>query len=116
MHATRLTHVARETRDIGTGAAEKVVEEGGLTLRPATNRLYLMRPAFGEIRTTPERSPPVTTSTRFPLAELVRLPSFYFPVPSWDGTKVAYFSDESGRMELWLMDAETGDARQVSQG
>ena len=56
------------------------------------------------------------TMTRFPLEELVKLPSFYFPVPSWDGTRVAYFSDQSGRMELWVMDLESGSSRQVSKG
>ncbi|HZS94638.1 MAG TPA: S9 family peptidase [Chloroflexota bacterium] len=57
-----------------------------------------------------------TTVTRFPLEELVKLPSFYYPVVSWDGTQVAYYSDQSGRMEIWVQDLESGAAKQVSRG
>lgn len=53
---------------------------------------------------------------RFPLEELVRLPSFYMPVVAWDGSQVAYYSDRSGRIELWVQDIESGEARQVSRG
>jgi dipeptidyl aminopeptidase/acylaminoacyl peptidase len=56
------------------------------------------------------------TRTGFPLEELVRLPSFYYPVVSHDGGKVAFYSDQSGRMELWVLDLEDGKARQVSRG
>lgn len=56
------------------------------------------------------------TKTRFPLEELVRLPEFGLPVVSPDGSKVAYYADFSGRIELWVLDLVDGTARQVSQG
>ena len=53
---------------------------------------------------------------RIPLEELCRLPSFFFPVVSWRGDRVAYYGDASGRMELYVMDLATRDVRQVSHG
>jgi dipeptidyl aminopeptidase/acylaminoacyl peptidase len=58
----------------------------------------------------------MATLTRFTLEELLRLPSFYLPIPSYDGTQVAYFSDETGRIELWVLEVATGERRQVSHG
>ncbi len=53
---------------------------------------------------------------RIPLEELCRLPSFFYPVVSWKGDRVAYYGDRSGRMELYVMDLATRDVRQVSHG
>lgn len=56
------------------------------------------------------------TSSRIPLEELARLPSFYAPSVSWDGARVAYYADVSGRMELYVRDLPAGEPRQVSHG
>ncbi len=56
------------------------------------------------------------TKTRFPLEELVRLPEFYAPIVSPDGSKVAFYADYSGRIELWVLDLAGGTPRQVSHG
>ncbi|MDQ2744960.1 MAG: S9 family peptidase [Chloroflexota bacterium] len=56
------------------------------------------------------------TEQRISIEELMRLPSFYFPAVSWDEKRVAYYSDETGRIELWVLDIESGETRQVSQG
>jgi dipeptidyl aminopeptidase/acylaminoacyl peptidase len=53
---------------------------------------------------------------RIPLEELSSLPSFYFPLVSWKGDKVAFYWDKSGRMELYLIDLATKEVRQVSHG
>ncbi|MGH2586675.1 MAG: prolyl oligopeptidase family serine peptidase [Dehalococcoidia bacterium] len=55
-------------------------------------------------------------SARLPLEELARLPSFYMPQVSWDGSKVAYFADHSGRMELYVIDLPDGTPHQLSHG
>lgn len=59
---------------------------------------------------------PMQTATRFSLEELVRLPEFYQPVVAPDGSKVAFYADFSGRIELWVLDLAPGTTRQVSQG
>src|SRR5690242_2729085 len=56
------------------------------------------------------------TKTRFPLEELVRLPDFYLPTVSPDGSRAAFYADYSGRIELWVLDLATGERRQVSKG
>jgi dipeptidyl aminopeptidase/acylaminoacyl peptidase len=53
---------------------------------------------------------------RLPLEELCRLPSFYLPVVSWKGDRVAFYWDKTGRMELHVMDLATRETRQVSHG
>src|SRR5688572_16054780 len=53
---------------------------------------------------------------RIPLEELCRLPSFYLPVVSWKGDRVAFYWDKTGRMELHVMDLATQKTRQVSHG
>ncbi len=58
----------------------------------------------------------MTTTTRISLEAIMRLPSFYFPTVSHDGKRIAYYSDETGRMELWLLDIDRGEARQISHG
>ncbi|TME38792.1 MAG: S9 family peptidase [Chloroflexi bacterium] len=53
---------------------------------------------------------------RIPLEELCRLPSFFLPLVSWKGDRVAFYWDKTGRMELWVMDLRTEQFRQVSHG
>lgn len=53
---------------------------------------------------------------RLPLEEFARLPSFYVPEVDHQGERVAYYADPTGRLELYLMDVATGEARQVSDG
>ncbi len=53
---------------------------------------------------------------RIPLEELCRLPSFFLPVVSWKGDRVAFYWDKTGRMELYVMDLRTRAVRQVSHG
>jgi dipeptidyl aminopeptidase/acylaminoacyl peptidase len=50
------------------------------------------------------------------LKELASLPSFYFPSPSWDQDRIAFYWDKSGQMELYLLDLPGGDPRQLSHG
>jgi dipeptidyl aminopeptidase/acylaminoacyl peptidase len=54
--------------------------------------------------------------TRIPLEELCRLPSFFLPSISWKRDQVAFYWDKTGRMELFVMDLETKQTRQVSHG
>lgn len=56
------------------------------------------------------------TRTHFPLEELVRLPEFYTPVVSPDSSKVAFYADFSGRIEVWVLELPDGVPRQVSHG
>jgi dipeptidyl aminopeptidase/acylaminoacyl peptidase len=51
-----------------------------------------------------------------PLEELCRLPSFYLPIVSWKGDRLAFYWDRSGRIELYVMDLNTRAVRQVSHG
>jgi dipeptidyl aminopeptidase/acylaminoacyl peptidase len=53
---------------------------------------------------------------RIPLEELCRLPSFYLPVVSWKGDRVAFYWDKTGQMELHVMDLATRETRQLSHG
>ena len=48
--------------------------------------------------------------------DLARLPDFYHPTVSPDGTQVAYYYDETGRNELFVQEIETGERRQLSDG
>lgn len=49
--------------------------------------------------------------------ELAGLPTFYMPNLSYDKKKLAFYWDKTGRMELYVMDAEPGaEPRQVSDG
>ncbi len=38
-------------------------------------------------------------------------------VPTWsaDGRRIAFQSDRSGKMEIWIMNADGTDARQLTQ-
>lgn len=51
---------------------------------------------------------------RIPLKELASLPSFYFPSPSWDQERIAFYWDKSGQMELYLIDLQSGSPRSGS--
>jgi len=53
---------------------------------------------------------------RIPLEELCRLPSHFLAAVSWKGDQVAFYWDETGRMELHVMDLGTKQVRQVSHG
>lgn len=50
------------------------------------------------------------------LEELASLPSFHHPTVSTDGSKVALYYDISGRNELHVIDVETGEIEQWSNG
>ncbi len=52
----------------------------------------------------------------YPLEEMASLPSFHHPASSPDGDAVAVYYDGSGRNELYLLDPETGEKTQVSDG
>ena len=51
-----------------------------------------------------------------PIEDLASLPSFHHPAASPDGDAVAVYYDESGRNELHLLDPETGEREQLSDG
>src|SRR2546429_4230549 len=53
---------------------------------------------------------------RIRLGGLCGLPSFYLPVVSWKGDRVAFYWDKTGRIELYVMDLSTREVRQVSHG
>jgi len=63
--------------------------------------------------TMTERRP---TRGRIDLAELARLPSFYFPALSYQRDRVAFYSERTGRIELYVMDLATKATKQVSHG
>ncbi|MFW5946109.1 MAG: S9 family peptidase [Candidatus Natronoplasma sp.] len=52
----------------------------------------------------------------YPLEELASLPEFYHPVASPDREKVAFYWDKSGRNELHVMNLESGEIEQISDG
>lgn len=58
----------------------------------------------------------MTATPRVPLDQLARLPSFYAPSVDWQGRRVAYYADHSGRMELYVLDLPDGSPRRVSNG
>ena len=51
-----------------------------------------------------------------PLESLARLPTMAHPTASSDGERIALYYDETGRNELHVVDAETGDRTQWSDG
>jgi len=51
-----------------------------------------------------------------PLESIASLPEFYHQTVSPDGSQVAFYYDESGRNELYLLDRETGAYRRVTDG
>jgi dipeptidyl aminopeptidase/acylaminoacyl peptidase len=50
------------------------------------------------------------------LEELVSLPSVSLVTPSWSGDQIAYYADQTGRTELYVMDLHSRKVRQVSGG
>jgi len=58
----------------------------------------------------------MATATEFPLEDLIRLPDFYNPVVSPDGDRVAFYYDETGRIELYVQDLDTGERERISDG
>ena len=44
---------------------------------------------------------------RIPLEELCRLPTFFNPVVSWKGDRVAFYWDKTGRNELFVVEPRT---------
>ncbi|WP_207586319.1 prolyl oligopeptidase family serine peptidase [Halomontanus rarus] len=55
-------------------------------------------------------------SSQIPLEELASLPSLHHPRVSPDGERIACYYDGSGRNELCMLDPETGELTQVSDG
>jgi len=53
---------------------------------------------------------------RIPLQELASLPNFYFPTPAWNKNHIAFYWDNTGQMELYLLDLPDGKPRQLSHG
>jgi len=54
---------------------------------------------------------------RIPLEELASLPSFYLPTVAHDRRQIAFYSDHSGALELYVMPPEAGaEPRQISHG
>lgn len=51
-----------------------------------------------------------------PLESIASLPEFYHPTVSPDGSKVAFYYDGSGRNELYLLDRESAEYHQVTDG
>jgi dipeptidyl aminopeptidase/acylaminoacyl peptidase len=51
-----------------------------------------------------------------PLETLASLPSFHHPVADPDGERVAFYYDGSGRHELYVLDVDTGERTQISDG
>jgi dipeptidyl aminopeptidase/acylaminoacyl peptidase len=54
--------------------------------------------------------------SNIPLEELARLPTFLLPVLSWQWDKAAFYWDQTGRIELHVLDLTTGQVTQVSHG
>ncbi|MEA2660950.1 MAG: hypothetical protein QOH08_522 [Chloroflexota bacterium] len=54
--------------------------------------------------------------TRIPLEELARLPTLYHFEVSNGGDKVAFYSDTSGRIELYVLDLASRSVTQLSHG
>ena len=53
---------------------------------------------------------------RIRLEDIMHLPSVYFPTISNDGTRLAFYWDVSGAMELYVIDLPNGAPQQISQG
>jgi dipeptidyl aminopeptidase/acylaminoacyl peptidase len=51
-----------------------------------------------------------------PLEKLIRLFDYYNPVVSPDGERVAFYYDETGRVELYVQHLQTGERDQISDG
>lgn len=51
-----------------------------------------------------------------PLEEMAGLPEFYHPTVSPDGSKIAFYYDETGRNELYVLDRASGEYEQITDG
>jgi dipeptidyl aminopeptidase/acylaminoacyl peptidase len=59
---------------------------------------------------SPQTEPAVDPET------LASLPEFYHPIASPDGDDIAFYYDEHGRNDLYLLDRESGEYERVSDG
>jgi Tol biopolymer transport system component/dienelactone hydrolase len=57
-----------------------------------------------------------TKTDPLPLEELMSLPSYVMPTLSYDKSKLAYYWDKTGRLELYIMDLATKETSQISHG
>lgn len=57
-----------------------------------------------------------SSNSAVPLEALASLPEFYHPMVSPDGERIACYYDGSGRNELCILDVESGELDQVSDG
>jgi dipeptidyl aminopeptidase/acylaminoacyl peptidase len=55
-------------------------------------------------------------SNPLPLEELMSLPSYSFPELSYDKSKLAFYWDKTGRIELHVLDIAKREKRQLSEG
>ncbi|RBI64650.1 S9 family peptidase [halophilic archaeon] len=62
------------------------------------------------------RNDDARAGTAFPLEDLIRLPDYYNPVVSPDGERIAFYYDETGRVELYVQDLRTGERERISDG
>ncbi|MCK5246153.1 PD40 domain-containing protein, partial [Candidatus Bipolaricaulota bacterium] len=53
---------------------------------------------------------------RIHLEDIMHLPSVYFPTVSNDGNRLAFYWDETGKMELYVIDLPDGAPQQISKG
>ncbi len=53
---------------------------------------------------------------RIPLEELAQLPSFAVVTPSWDGQKIAFYWDKTGRYELYTLDLLSREVKKLTDG
>ncbi|GIW37782.1 MAG: peptidase S9 [Meiothermus sp.] len=53
---------------------------------------------------------------RIPLEELAQLPSFAAVTPSWDGQKIAFYWDKTGRYELYTLDLLSREVKKLTDG
>lgn len=58
----------------------------------------------------------MAAQNRIRVEDLAQLQGFYAVTVAWDGRQIAYYSDVTGRMELYWKDLETGDTRQLTHG
>jgi dipeptidyl aminopeptidase/acylaminoacyl peptidase len=50
------------------------------------------------------------------LEDLINLPNYYVPAANPAADKIAFYSDQTGRLELYVADLYTREARQISDG
>jgi dipeptidyl aminopeptidase/acylaminoacyl peptidase len=60
--------------------------------------------------------PQDAASTQIPLEDLIHLPDYYNPIVSPDGDRVAFYYDETGRVELYVQNLHTGERERISDG